>query len=277
MEFSKAYLVYFSPTSTSKRVATAIVHGTGLESVSEINLTYDTSENLFIPSDALTIIAVPVYGGKVAPLAMERLKKVKSEGSPTVLAVVYGNRAYERALMELDMYAVRNGFNVIAGATFIGEHSYSTAENPISAGRPNTDDLAFASDFGKQIIAKIEEAEDIDSLRLIDVRSIRKPKQPFIPLFQFMRQMIKLRKSGVPLPKTPLTDADACIHCGICVKACPSSAIKLGNEQETNAEKCIKCCACVKKCPQNARDMNTPMAPLLSTYFRRQKAPQTLV
>lgn len=276
MEFSKAYLVYFSPTSTSKRVATAIVHGTGLD-VSEINLTYDTPDNLFIPSDALTIVAVPVYGGKVAPLAMERLRKVKSEGSPAVLAVVYGNRAYEKALMELDMYAVKNGFNVIAGATFIGEHSYSTGAYPISEGRPNADDLAFATDFGKQIIAKIKEAEEPDSLKLIDVRSIQKPKQPFIPLFQFMRQIIKLRRSGVPLPKTPLTDADACIHCGICVKVCPNSAIKLGNEQETYAEKCIKCCACVKKCPQNARDMNTPMASLLSTYFRKQKAPQTLV
>ncbi len=46
--------------------------------------------------------------------------------TPAVLVVVYGNRAYEKALMELDAFAIPHGLKVIAGATFIGEHSYST-------------------------------------------------------------------------------------------------------------------------------------------------------
>ena len=47
---------------------------------------------------------------------------------------------------------------VIAGATFIGEHSYSTDEHPIAAGRPNDSDLALATEFGTQIIEKIKTA-----------------------------------------------------------------------------------------------------------------------
>ena len=78
---------------------------------------------------------MPVYGGKVAPLAMERLQGIRASGSPVVLVVVYGNRAYEKALIELDAFASAQGFKVIAGATFVGEHSYSTEQNPIAPGR----------------------------------------------------------------------------------------------------------------------------------------------
>lgn len=49
-----------------------------------------------IPASALAIIVVPVYGGHVAPLAMERLQYIRGVDTPTVLVVVYGNRAYEK-------------------------------------------------------------------------------------------------------------------------------------------------------------------------------------
>ena len=115
-----------------------------------------TTGETVIPASALAIIVVPVYGGRVAPLAMERLQNIRGLDTPTVLVVVYGNRAYEKALMELDAFALPHGLKVIAGATFIGEHSYSTDEHPIAAGRPNDSDLALATEFGKKIIEKIK-------------------------------------------------------------------------------------------------------------------------
>ena len=45
---------------------------------------------------------------------------IRGVDTPTVLVVVYGNRAYEKALMELDAFAIPHGLKVIAGATFIG-------------------------------------------------------------------------------------------------------------------------------------------------------------
>lgn len=56
--------------------------------------------------------------------------------------------------MELDAFASDRGFKVIAGATFVGEHSYSTQQNPIAAGRPDADDLQFAETFGAKIRTK---------------------------------------------------------------------------------------------------------------------------
>ena len=135
MTVNEAHLIYFSPTHTSKQVAEAIVHGTGIKNILPVNVTLQTTGEAVIPASALAIIVVPVYGGRVAPLAMERLQNIRGLDTPTVLVVVYGNRAYEKALMELDAFALPHGLKVIAGATFIGEHSYSTDEHPIAAGR----------------------------------------------------------------------------------------------------------------------------------------------
>ena len=259
MTVNEARLIYFSPTHTSKQVAEAIVHGTGIKNVISINLTLQTVEETVIPTSALAVIVVPVYGGHVAPLAMERLESIRGLDTPAVLVVVYGNRAYEKALMELDAFAIPHGLKVIAG-------------------RPNESDLDYAEDFGKKIMEKIQAAAGSDTLYQVDVRAIKRPSQPFFPLFRFLRKVVKLRKSGTPLPRTPwIEDESLCTHCGICAARCPAGAITKGDELNTNAEKCIKCCACVKACANKARKYDTPFASLLSECFKKQKLPQTIL
>lgn len=52
MTVNEARLIYFSPTHTSKQVAEAIVHGTGIKNVISINLTLQTVEETVIPTSA---------------------------------------------------------------------------------------------------------------------------------------------------------------------------------------------------------------------------------
>ena len=73
----------------------AIVRGTGISDVARTDLT-STGRQIGNPESTLTVITVPVYGGKVAPLALERMKDVHASGAPAVLVAVYGNRAYEK-------------------------------------------------------------------------------------------------------------------------------------------------------------------------------------
>ena len=271
MNIDEVQLITFSPTCTSKQVGEAIVHGTGISSVSKVDLTLEAAGKREVPSHALAVITVPVYGGHVAPLALERMKELHADGAPAVVVVVYGNRAYEKALVELDAFVTKLGFKVIAGATFVGEHSYSSEKYPVAAGRPDADDLEYAKLFGEKIRAKIAAAEDMEKLYGVDVTRIQRPRQPFFPLLRFLRRVVKLRKSVVPMPRTPQVDAERCTHCGYCVKHCPAGAIIKGDECNTVAEKCIKCCACVKGCPQKARTYDTPFAVLLSDCFKKQK------
>lgn len=276
MDINRVHLIYFSPTYTSKQVGEAIVRGTGLTNAGITDLTLSAAE-VDVPAETLAVIAVPVYGGKVAPLALERLQGVRASGAPVVLVVVYGNRAYEKALVELDGFASAQGFKVIAGGTFIGEHSYSTADNPVAQGRPDEVDLKYAEEFGMKLRNKIDAAQDMEHLYPVDVNRIQRPRQPFLPLFKFLRRVIKLRKSGVPMPRTPQADAALCTHCGVCASHCPSGAIIKGDECNTVAEKCIKCCACVKKCSFKARTYDTPFAALLSDCFARQKEARIII
>lgn len=271
MTITEINLITFSPTHTSKQIGEAIVRGMGIADVSFVDMTLQAPEKKEFGSDALAVITVPVYGGHVASLALERMKDLRADGTPAVIVVVYGNRAYEKALVELDAFVSGLGFKVIAGGTFVGEHSYSSDRYPIAAGRPDDDDLKFAEEFGAKVRIKLSNAADAEHLYGVDVQKIQRPKQPFFPLFRFLRRVIKLRKSGVPMPRTPQVDENLCTHCGLCVKRCPAGAIVKGEECVTNAEKCIRCCACVKGCPQKARTFDTPFAALLHDCFQRPK------
>ena len=141
-------LITFSPTHTSKHVGGAIAEGTGLGTQRAVDLTLEEVPATTIEDDELAVVTVPVYGGLVAPLALERLERVHGNGGPAVAVVVYGNRAYEKALEQLSTFLARAGFKVVAAGTFVGEHSYSTDLYPIAAGRPDGDDLLQARDFG---------------------------------------------------------------------------------------------------------------------------------
>lgn len=271
MDITKVHLLFFSPTHTSKRVGESIVHGLGMSEVVTTDLTHESVDLPLITSDVLTVVVMPVYGGHIPHLAALRMADLRSNGAPVVAVVVYGNRAYEKALLELSTFLKGKGFRVIAGATFVGEHSYSTANYPIAAGRPNEQDLKEAEELGHQVRNKLRAADSLDALCQVDVTHIARPKQPLLPLLRFIWQFIRARKSIQSMPVVPTTDESLCNHCGSCVRACPNQAIVKGDECHTLAERCIRCCACVKSCPHKARRFDTPFARMLSTCFKRQK------
>ena len=278
MKIENVHLITFSPTHTSKRVGEAIVRGLGIENSKKVDLTFQALDEYEIPTTDLALISVPVYGGKVAPLALQRLEGIRSNGAPVVLVVVYGNRAYEKALQQLDAFVTERGFKVISGGTFIGEHSYSTPSNPIAVGRPDTDDLQFAEEYGQKLLFKIEQAADLEHLYGVDVLRIQRPSQPIFPMLRFIWQLSQWRKQGVVMPRTPQVDATLCTQCGACVNLCPTQAITLGEEGcVTEKERCIKCCACVKMCPQQARSFDTPYAPLISGNFKKRKQNRIII
>ena len=122
--YTTTRLVFFSPTHTSARIARAIGEGIGMGRRIETDLTLDEEDTPIHVENELTVIAAPVYGGRIAPVALQRIKRLKAQHSPAILVAVYGNRDYEDALLELHNTAVELGFTPLSGAAFIGEHSY---------------------------------------------------------------------------------------------------------------------------------------------------------
>lgn len=266
----KTFLITFSPTGTSRKVGEAIARGIDPECI-----VYDYMKGrcaITVPAGAVAVFSVPVYGGHVAPPASEWIKNISGEGAMAVATVVYGNRDYENALVELgDMLRAR-GFRIVGGATFVGEHSYSTARFPIAAGRPDCRDLEQASRFGAALKEKMLRGSVDD----IDLSTIVHTENPAAATARFYEGVMKIRSSGT-VPRTPVVDEAGCVHCGRCVAVCPMGAITEGNECNTDAGRCIDCCACVKACATGARTYETPFAPLLSECFGEQKPNHTIL
>jgi len=263
MKLDTVKLVYFSPTRTTKQVLEGIAQGLGASDVTSVDLTLpeaDPAETVVLDAD-LVVIGAPVYGGRIPPAAMQRLQSLRGKDTPAVLVAVYGNRAFEDALLELSDWSQTAGFVPIAGGAFIGEHSYHTVSTPIAGGRPDAADLATAAAFGSAVRQRLEDV--IASAELVPVSL--PGNRPFRALHK-------------GASRAPVTHADLCTLCGLCAEACPTGAITVGDAVVTRAEDCILCCACVKVCPTDARVMEhervLQTAEWLSTEHGARKEPE---
>lgn len=228
--------VYFSPTGTTRSVTHTVCKGTGRKAGIEIDLNRPVGGNLFFAADDPVVISMPVYGGRLPALAVERFKSVKGLDTPAAVIVVYGNRAIGDSLLELCDLCAAQGFKVTAAAAFIGKHSFSSDQLPIAADRPDETDLHLAEKFGSEIS---------QSTTPLDIEKIPGTR-PYKP------EMIL---DGAAAE----TDPALCTNCGQGVTHCPANAIRMDEGIPlTDPERCIWCTACVRNCPSGARKITLP-------------------
>ncbi len=263
MNVQSVKLVYFSPTGTTKEIIQAIACGINHKNTEIIDITSleARTQSLKTTENDLLIIGLPVYMGRIPDLLMEWLYSVKANRTPAVCIVVYGNRVYDDALLELKNIMAERGCISIACAAFIGEHSFSSADIPIAEGRPDAKDLAHAELLAHKINEKLQ---SISSINLI--YELRIPgNYPY---------------NG----NTKMWDVDFisvsndCVQCGICAAKCPMDAVNHENSSLIDIKRCITCCACIKNCPQNARTMKPSLvkerAILLNNLFKERNEPE---
>lgn len=273
MDIKASALLLFSPTGTSHKIAMAVADGVRC-TPHLMNATYESVGNISYDAHTLVFFAVPVYGGKVAPLALKRLEAVRGNNTPAVLMVVYGNRAFEGAAVELDAFVRERGFVPIAAGAFIGEHSYNTAKHHIAAGRPDMNDLSKARMWGRDIRKKLS---NIERAEPVDVTRLKKPHNSLFSQLRFILFVMQQRRKSASQKPRIKVDRLVCKKCGKCVRLCPSGAITREDCMNTQHDLCIKCCACVKGCPAHARKLKTPYASILSKCFGKPKYQTTIL
>lgn len=256
MEIEKVRLVYFSPTGTTKTILANLAAGVGASTVEHFDVTLPGTDQPDFPEmnkSDLLIIGAPVYAGRIPEIAVQRFQNLRSNGSPTVIVVLYGNREFEDALVELADLAANAGFVPVAGGAFVGEHSFSSENSPIAAGRPDSNDIQIAQQFGKEIGDRLKSARHIQDIDTPDFPGNRPYREP------------------VQLPPTsPVTENDLCTQCETCISGCPVSAISLSDVIDTDKGKCILCCACIRACPENARVFQDPYIKKIVEWLRTQ-------
>jgi len=244
-------------------VLEGVVQGLAVQTVEYLDLTSATTRTGTIGEldEGLTLIGTPVYSGRVPIQAAEALRMLKAAGSPAVLVVVYGNRAYEDALLELKGIVEEVGFRPLAGAAFVGEHSFSTGTIPIAAGRPDKEDLGKARAFGSLVREMLERKGSLREVPALDVPG----NLPY--------------RDRAFLDMSPESGEELCARCRKCEGVCPQEAITASEDGiTTDRGKCILCCACVRICPTGARRLTGPrisqLLQKLTTLCRDRKEPE---
>lgn len=259
-------LVCFSPTGTTKSVVEGIAGGINPGRVEIVDITRPDARKkpLRTSENELLVIGVPVYMGRVPALLTEWLNSIQAENTPAVCVVVYGNRVYEDALLELKNIVAGCGCRPIAGAAFIGEHSFSDSLTPTAQGRPDEDDMNKAKLFGQKVqekLSTIPSADQIPDVNIPGCSPYRGDSKLWIVDF--------------------IAVSDECDQCGICAEECPVGAIDLEDCKSTDTEKCITCCACIKHCPKGARTMKPGLVKdaqlRLHTLYSERKEPECFI
>ena len=99
--------------------------------VKEVDLSAPDFNGAEFKKDDLVIVAAPAFGGRIPALMAERLKCTAGKGAAAVTAAVYGNRAYEDALVELNDALEEQGFEPFASVAAL--RSFHVRE--VAAGR----------------------------------------------------------------------------------------------------------------------------------------------
>ncbi len=231
--------IIFSPTGGTEKVA-HIIGSKWSDNVVRIDLSDSQIDfsKYEIDKEDMVLIAMPSFGGRAPAVAIERLKRISGNGAKCTLVCVYGNRAYEDTLVEMEDAAKECGFKVIAAIAAVAEHSIMPQ---YAAGRPDASDEAQLTDFAGRILQKDGDVASIPGNR------------PY-----------KKSGGGGLVPKVTRD----CVKCGLCAEKCPVQAI----DPETlmvDSKKCISCMRCVKKCPHDARKVSGAMVSVAAMAIKK--------
>ena len=229
MNVNSVHSVIFSPCGGTQKIMEAITKDINLPKYAyNVTLPKSRKQTFSFSQTDLVFFAFPVYGGHIPRNAADIFNSFQGNDTPAVLVVVYGNRVYEGALLDMNKLALAKGFKPIAASAAIAEHSLA----PVFAqNRPDNSDIKSLAKFGPAVLAAMEEQTTIFTPPGFY------PDWPVPPTESFL---IKANES--------------CTSCGLCEKVCPTGAVAKEDLQNSDPQLCIICAACLKYCPVKARD-----------------------
>lgn len=247
MELKKVYAVYFSGTGTTRRTVEHIARAVGgrlglsMECV-DFSRPAVRQGALHFGAEDLVVLGTPVYAGRVPNVLLPFLQgKVIGGGALTVPVVLFGNRSYDDALIELRNILIKDGLHPVAAGAFVGEHSFS---HVLGQGRPNAADEAVMDEFAARVTDLVQDLPATPE-RAVSVRG-EDPVRPYYTPRDRAGNPINILKVK------PKTDREKCGGCGLCAELCPMGSIDPTDVSRVQGI-CIKCCACVKGCPAGAK------------------------
>lgn len=239
----------FSPAGTTKKITDRIVSQISREKDCYHLVKEPIKKSIICENKNVIVVGMPVYVGRIPEICIPSLKNLKGDHTPAIAVVVYGNREYEDALIELCDLLKAQGFLVVGAAAFVAQHSIFPN---VAKGRPDRGDYEKIDLFAHMCMEKLQKFS-VDTYRPLTVKGNR----PYRPSSE-----VELKPEGNKL----------CNLCGNCVYVCPTHAINRDNPKITDKKKCISCTACMQVCPTGARKFRGPAYQMLQMMFSKKCA-----
>lgn len=252
--YKKVYAAYFSGTGTTEKTVKAIskkIADILCAKYEEWDFTplFARKNKMEFTKEDIVVMGVPVIAGRVPNLLLEFLKTIEGNGATGIPVVLFGNRNYDDALIELRDIMEDGEIETVAAAAVVGEHSFSTT---LGAGRPSKDDIGEAEEFAAKVAKLIKRKAVMAEKHIpVIVKGVAKPYRGYYKPQDRDGNYIDIRKVK------PVTDAEKCDNCGLCAELCPLGSIDKEDFSKVSGI-CMKCCACVKKCPKGAKYFDDP-------------------
>ena len=246
MNYKTVNNIFFSPSGTTKQITKRITAVMKSEIKEYDLLKMSISQQIEFSKEDVVVVGMPVFAGRIPEICLKQLNNLQGNRTFVIICVVYGNREYEDALLELQEIIENQGFIVFSAAAFVGQHSIF---NQVAANRPDEDDLIEIEKFATACFEKLKNINDNNCERLKI-----KGNHPYRAYSN-----ISLKPSAT----------SKCNRCGVCAKICPANAIDINNPRKTDKDKCISCTACIAACPQKARKFSGLLYKVAGTKFKK--------
>lgn len=240
----KLICIYFSATDTTGRYVRLLSQDLELPVETSINLADNLSAPLpDIDPDTLLILAAPVYGGRLHARVASRFSELHGTGAKAIAMVIFGNRDYDDALIELTDILSAAGFDIIGAGAFIARHSIFPN---VAASRPDDSDLEKLAQFASLCRNALSKNGGSGRLNI-------KGNRPY--------------KTSASVGLSPICNAGKCNRCGLCIEKCPVGAISPSSPCNTDRQLCMACGRCIHVCPSSARSYKGFKYRLISAIF----------
>lgn len=256
MKIKRIWTVYFSPSGSTKEIITRLGEWLGerLEvPVKSFDYTLPEArrQKKEFQKGEMVLWGTPVYAGRIPNKTLPYVQTgFQGNGSLAVPIVVFGNRSFDDALVELCNELEKNGFHTVAAGAVAARHCFSSV---LGAGRPDEADKKKLEEFADKIADKIKELSERSRLEPVKVPGTNPPDHYYTP-----RGLDG--KPAVFLKAVPKIDEKRCIRCGLCTGVCPMGSIHILDEKKIDMPVikgiCIKCQSCIIKCPEKALYFN---------------------
>lgn len=211
MKINTIHTVLFSPCGGTANATKALVRDVHLHSFEhDITLPANRIEKISFSSTDLVFFGFPVYGGRMPQNIKQVVTGLRGRDTPCVLVAVYGNRAFEGALLNL--------------------YEVATA-------RPDKADRDRLAEFGLKILERAQNGATLEKAPGAYPDWKIPPGTYFFPITDTGKciqcgHCVEVCPCGAIPPGDPAkTDIQSCISCAACVKYCPQKARTLGTPE----------------------------------------------